>query len=198
MKVSKINKLNQFISGWYINKKVCTDLIKYFEDSPNQQPGKLFVKGEPGIDKKHKLSTDVFILHSNQDKKILNYSRELEKVVSQYKKQYTYCDWPHDNWSLESYNIQRYKPNEGYFKEHCERTGIPTAWRHLTYMTYLNDVKEGGETEFIYQKLKIKPETGLTLVWGTDWTTTHRGIVAKTETKYIITGWFSYLGRYSK
>jgi len=59
-------------------------------------------------------------------------------------------------------------------------------------MTYLNDIKEGGETEFYYQKLKIKPETGLTLIWGTDWTTTHRGIPSKTETKYIATGWYSF------
>ena len=189
----KINKLNQFISGWYINKKVCTNLIKYFENSPNQQLGQLHVKGKPGINEKYKLSTDVYISNLNQDKEILSYHKELTTVIEKYKKQYTYCDWPHDRWGIESYNIQRYKPNEGYFKEHCERTGVSTSWRHLTYMTYLNDVEKGGETEFIYQKLKIKPETGLTLIWGTDWTTTHRGIVAKTETKYIMTGWFSYV-----
>ena len=59
-------------------------------------------------------------------------------------------------------------------------------------MTYLNDIKKGGETEFYYQKLKIKPETGLTLLWGCDWTFTHRGITSPTETKYIATGWYSY------
>ena len=31
-------------------------------------------------------------------------------------------------------------------------------------MTYLNDIKDGGETEFYYQKLKVKPEKGLTLI----------------------------------
>ena len=61
-------------------------------------------------------------------------------------------------------------------------------------MTYLNTVNDGGETEFIYQKLKVKPETGLTLIWGADWTFTHRGITSKTETKYITTGWYSYSG----
>ena len=59
-------------------------------------------------------------------------------------------------------------------------------------MTYLNTVKDGGETEFIYQKLKVKPETGLTLIWGSDWPFTHRGITSKTKTKYITTGWYSY------
>ena len=60
-------------------------------------------------------------------------------------------------------------------------------------MTYLNTVKKKGETEFYYQKLKIKPETGLTIIWPSDWTHTHRGITSNTEEKYIVTGWYSYL-----
>ena len=60
-------------------------------------------------------------------------------------------------------------------------------------MTYLNDVSDGGETEFYYQKLKVKPETGLTLIWGSDWTFMHRGITSKTQTKYIATGWLDYI-----
>ena len=59
-------------------------------------------------------------------------------------------------------------------------------------MTYLNDVTHKGETEFFHQKIKIKPEKGLTLIWPTDWTFTHRGIPSPTEEKYIVTGWFEY------
>ena len=60
-------------------------------------------------------------------------------------------------------------------------------------MTYLNDVTEGGETEWYYQKLKIKPKKGLTVIWPADWTYQHRGIPSKTHHKYIITGWFSFI-----
>ena len=59
-------------------------------------------------------------------------------------------------------------------------------------MTYLNDVNKGGETEFYYQKLKIKPEKGLTLIWSADWTFTHKGHTTLDEDKYIITGWFNF------
>ena len=59
-------------------------------------------------------------------------------------------------------------------------------------MTFLNDINDGGETEWFYQKIKVKPEKGLTLIWPTDWTYTHRGLVSKTETKYIITGWYDF------
>jgi hypothetical protein len=60
-------------------------------------------------------------------------------------------------------------------------------------MTYLNDIKEGGETEWFHQKLKIKPEKGLTVIWPAEWLYLHRGCVAKKETKYIITGWISFI-----
>jgi hypothetical protein len=60
-------------------------------------------------------------------------------------------------------------------------------------MTYLNDVESGGETEFLYQNLKIKPQKGLTLIWPTDWTHTHRGIPSMEEEKMIVTGWVHYL-----
>jgi len=194
MKPHAINKKTHFIGGWYTDKKVSTDLIKYFEKSPNKGPGFLHLKdGETGVDKKKKLSTDLRIRLKNEDKEILNYYKELTKVVGEYKKKYKYCDVRQDEWAIiEDWNIQRYKPNEGYFAKHYERFGLATVYRHLAFMTYLNDVNDRGQTEFVYQKLKIKPETGLTLIWGCDWTFTHRGIPSPTETKYIATGWFNY------
>ena len=57
-------------------------------------------------------------------------------------------------------------------------------------MTYLNDVEDGGTTDFDYYNLKVKPECGKTLIWPAEWTHMHSGIVAN-ETKYIITGWFN-------
>ena len=60
-------------------------------------------------------------------------------------------------------------------------------------MTYLNDVSDGGETEFFHQKLKVKPVKGKTVLWPTDFTHLHRGITSPTEDKYIATGWFNFL-----
>ena len=194
MKSHAINKKTHFIGGWYIDKDVCTNLIKYFENSPNKKPGTLALKsGKSGVDKKKKLSTDVAISLENQDKEILDYYKELIKVVEEYKKKYKYCSINQQEWGLiEDWNLQKYNPKEGYFVKHYERTGSLSVNRHLTFMTYLNDIKKGGETEFYYQKLKVKPETALTLIWGADWTFTHRGITSETETKYIATGWYSY------
>ena len=57
-------------------------------------------------------------------------------------------------------------------------------------MTYLNTVKNGG-TEFYYQKLKVDAVKGLTLIWPSDWTHTHKGVISKKQKKYILTGWVS-------
>ena len=58
-------------------------------------------------------------------------------------------------------------------------------------MTYLNNVKNGG-TYFKYQNLKTKAKKGLTLIWPTDFTHVHQGIISK-ETKYIVTGWYGFI-----
>ena len=74
---------------------------------------------------------------------------------------------------------------------HFERGGSKsTILRHLVLL--LNTVDDGGETEFFYQQYKCKAVKGKTVIWPADWTHTHRGIVAPTEDKYIITGWYSF------
>ena len=198
LKPHKINKLNNCIAGFYIDKKTCKNLITYFNKSKKSKGTLRLGNGTSGIDKSKKLSTDVYIPFDCNDKPISNYRLELTKVINEYKKLYRYCDLQQDTWGItEGWNLQRYKPNEGYFINHYEKSGLKTGFytltRHLVFMTYLNDVSDGGETEFYYQKLKIKPETGLTLIWGSDWTFTHKGITSPTQTKYIATGWYNYL-----
>ena len=56
-------------------------------------------------------------------------------------------------------------------------------------MIYLNDVEEGGETEFLYQKRKFKPEKGTVMVWPGAYTHLHRGNPPMSD-KYIATGWY--------
>jgi hypothetical protein len=191
VKSHKINNLNNFIAGWYINKTVCDNLISYFENSNLKITG---LVGNNQINKSIKDSTDLSLNIFEDNIMIKNYLLELNNVINEYKKLYIYSDIIQGNWGItEKFNIQRYYPNQGFYEYHTERSNLNTSFRHLSFMTYLNDIKDAGETEFFYQKIKVKPEKGLTLIWGTDWTFTHRGIPSKTETKYIATGWYSYI-----
>ena len=58
-------------------------------------------------------------------------------------------------------------------------------------MTYLEVPKEGGETEFLHQSLRIKPIVGRTLIWPAGFTHMHRGNPPLDGEKMYITGWFN-------
>ena len=96
---------------------------------------------------------------------------------------------------IPSFNIQRYLPGDHFSKIHTERASTSTSHRVFAWMTYLNAVNEqdGGCPNFSTFNLKIKPKKGLSLIWPTDFTHTHRGIPSPTEEKMIVTGGFDFI-----
>lgn len=94
--------------------------------------------------------------------------------------------------SSKEVKIQKTPPRGGYHQWHCEQCNISTSTRVLGWMVYLNDVPDGeGETEFIWQKLRVKPEAGKFLIWPASYTHTHRGNPVYSCNKYIATGWYT-------
>ena len=188
---------SEFIYGRKIDESVCDGLIQFYNNCPVKYPGKVGVQGSgASVRPEYKDSYDASVNPRDSDPLVQNYLKELQNVVSEYKDHYIWCDKNHGRWSMvENFNLQRYLPNQGFKIWHFERTSTETensVSRHLVFMTYLNDVNDAGETEWLYQKLKIKPQKGLTVIWPAEWTFTHRGVVSPTETKYIATGWYSF------
>ncbi len=93
---------------------------------------------------------------------------------------------------LTSIRIQETGSGGGFHSWHSERQSNLTSNRKLVTMVYLNSIQNGGETEFLYQAKRIRPEQGLALIWPADFTHTHRGNPPLAETKYIITSWFEF------
>ena len=195
MKSHTINQSFNFIAGWYMkDTSLCDDLISYYNsDNAVRFEGRFAKNNSIAVDKSRKNSLDAELKDKSLSNRYMNY---LMQVIAEYKQLYQYCDLNMNLWGFaEQPHIQCYKPpNGGYHEWHTERTGHPiNLARHLVYMTYLNDVTDDGETEWYYQKTKIRPEKGLTVIWPTDWTFTHRGISSPTQDKYIITGWFYFV-----
>jgi hypothetical protein len=99
-------------------------------------------------------------------------------------------------YRLGSVNMQKYLENKGgYFHWHSEHYPHPTdphqdsLHRTLLWMVYLNDVEEGGETEFYFQNIKSKPKQGTLVLAPADFTHTHRGNKPVSSDKYIFTSW---------
>ena len=91
--------------------------------------------------------------------------------------------------------MQRTSPGGGYHVWHGEQGNGVHAERVLAYMLYLNTLGEsdGGETEFLYQRTRIRPEENTMVVWPAAFTHAHRGnTVLGEQSKYIVTGWFYY------
>lgn len=91
--------------------------------------------------------------------------------------------------------MQRTGPGGGYHVFHHEQGPNDSAKRVVVYMLYLNSLEdnEGGETEFLHQKTRIKPQENLMLLWPASYTHVHRGNPVLCEkSKYIVTGWFYY------
>lgn len=91
------------------------------------------------------------------------------------------------------FNYQVYPKGHAYNGWHSERASIDCTKRMLVWMIYLNNCEDGGETSFLYQKFKCKPEKGLLLFWPSDFTHTHRGMPSFKTEKKIFTGWYSYV-----
>ena len=88
--------------------------------------------------------------------------------------------------------MHRYEVNkQGYHAWHQDwaHTNHRLVTRKLVAMAYLNDVHEGGETEFFHQKVKIKPKQGTLVVWPAYFTHIHKGNIPISNTKYIVNKW---------
>ncbi len=89
---------------------------------------------------------------------------------------------------------QKYDAGKGNYNYwHCEV--YPQAphneplHRTLLFMFYLNDVTEGGQTEFYYQNKAISPKAGRMVIAPAYFTHTHRGCIPVSNDKYILTSW---------
>ena len=103
--------------------------------------------------------------------------------------QYVFC---YDNFT-----VQRYEQGVGgYHYWHSEIfPQLPhnkPLHRVLAFLYYLNDVDEGGETEFHYQGIKVKPKKGSLVIFPAGFTHTHKGHIPLSNEKYVVTSWLMY------
>ena len=188
------NKNPNFIGSWNIEPMlICDDLISYFElNLAKQKSGVL--SGGLNLDKKDSIDITIkpkeIILPGNEAFKA--YFDQLFECYKNYIEDWTFLEEISERLEISSFNLQRYKPGQHFKKIHTERFSIDSLHRIFAFMTYLNDVQEGGSTYFSHYDLEIQPRKGLTLIWPAEWTHAHRGNILKEGSKYIITGWITF------
>lgn len=102
-------------------------------------------------------------------------------------------------YRIGSVNMQKYPKGEGgYFHWHSETFPSPhdphqdSLHRVVLWMFYLNDVTEGGETDFYFQELSSKPKQGTLVIAPAGFTHAHRGNKPISNDKYIFTSWILF------
>ena len=169
-----------------ISTKNCQDIINRFESSESDHyQGRVGQTFEENADVKK--STDMVISGKDNWKDIdeLLFT-SLAKALSGVKKQFDFFTGPFKDIG---YAVQRTKPGE-FFHWHVDGGSHQFSDRQLVAIWYLNDVEgPGGETEFLNQDVKIKPEAGKLILFPPFWTHEHRGVTLQKGIKYIATTW---------
>ena len=107
--------------------------------------------------------------------------------------------WP-TTYGYEAIRIKRYLNNNyDRFDPHVDVMNYETSRRMLAFFIYLNDVDEGGETEFVQLKkpgthipLRIKPQQGRLLMFPPQWMYYHAGLKPVSNSKYLIHSYCHY------
>tara|TARA_B100000963_G_scaffold338003_1_gene334475 strand:- start:655 stop:1269 length:615 start_codon:yes stop_codon:yes gene_type:complete len=190
-----------FIGGGYMSEEICDGVLDLYNNNKSlHRPGVIGsdktneddeLTSKPYIDDKTKKCTQLQVVSNTQE--LTLYNIHLQAILDDYKQKYKWADQVKYYGVVDDMSIQHYKPGEGFYRWHMENTGVAeTVYRHLVFMTYLNDVENGGTEFYYFPDLKIQARKGLTLIWPAGWTHTHKGVISNVDEKYIITGWYSF------
>ncbi len=187
-------EMPHFIGSWMSERtSLCDDLVAFFEAPPeNHAQGKI----AGGLNPESKKSLDLTIrpreLQQADHVHVRAYLDALFACHQDYLRQWPFLQGVLPTAHVGSFNIQRYEPGGHFLKVHSERTTLASSHRVLAWMTYLNDVSDGGATEFVHQDMKVQPCRGHTLIWPAEWTHAHKANKLVSGVKYIVTGWMHF------
>ena len=167
-----------------IPKSFCNNVIEKFEQDDRKRQGQVGGGVQLDIKRSSDLSISELDDWDSYDQaffRCLNngLKKYLRFLPEEYIKNKALSELGNDT----GYQIQRTQPGDHYIWHHDQ-----TKTRLVTFIWYLNDVKDGGYTEFI-DGTRIQPEAGKLIIFPATWDFLHRGVSPKTETKYICTGW---------
>lgn len=179
------------------SKQYCENLISLFEW--NNQNNRTYGRPEQESVKKDQ---SVNMNPSNQTE-ISFFTPQLSEYINEFNEGFwnkCYKDYTdtystinsYENHTIYTYKIQKTEPSGGYHVWHCEDAAKVMSRRIGVYILYLNEVDEGGETEFLYLKKRIKAKQGRLVIFPPNYPWTHRGNPPLTNTKYIMTGWVEF------
>ena len=172
------------------SKEECTGLIEWFEilDESNQLV-QTKLEGHREFDE-----ANLNDFREQTLKMQLDVYKRFDDILEKYKQDVKIHEKALPEKSVwEELRIKRYRSGRGNFLDHVDVGDSISARRFLVFFVYLNDVAEGGGTEFPELDLTISPECGKLLVFPSIWTFLHRGNIPISNDKYILGSYKHYV-----
>ena len=169
---------------------LCEDMVLRFEANPKDQyHGR--VGSEATQNNTLKKTTDLVVTGKEHWQDVQNnLFRSLSIALQSFSQRYSYFG-NLKRYQDSGFNLQRYQEGE-YYHWHIDADDDALASRQLVAIWYLNDVEQGGETDFYHQQLSIKPAQGKLVLFPPFWTHQHRAAVVDKGVKYIATTWITF------
>ena len=195
MKEKTVN-IDNFIGVYdnYITEEECNKAIKLFEDQDNFNRTVNRIGGEKASilqkqDQQFFASpNNIDIWWSDLKPMMLNFDIAWKHYVKNTGADDAYGVPFH----FTNLKIQKTLPTEGYHVWHIEPgQGYDNEARAFVFSIYLNDVEEGGETEFLHFSKRVKPKAGRIVIWPAAFPYLHRGNPPLSGEKYILTSWMN-------
>jgi len=169
-----------------LSPEVCRDIIERFEASTDEQYegriGQVMAK-DAGIKKSTDLCVSGKPHWKDVDEALFG---SLAAVMGVLREKFPFFGGAFKDMG---YAVQRTCPGE-YYHWHIDGGSHSFSHRQLVAIWYLNDVAgPGGETEFRYQQVKIRPRQGTLILFPPFWTHEHRGVTLDRGVKHLATTW---------
>jgi hypothetical protein len=180
-----------------LTQNVCEKITKYFDKTyidPDDVPEDSKLRTSKGFNETPNggLTRHDYQIFVNSDEPVFEIINMcVNKCWELYRKKYWVIDAI--DMEFEEVKLQKTPPRGGFHDWHCEINDLAVVDRCMVWMLYLNDIPEGeGETEFLWQGLRVQPKAGRMVIWPAFFTHTHRGNAVYSMNKYIATGWGHY------
>ena len=139
----------------------------------------------------------------NADADLLTeFTRGVAALLARYKAETATIDSLATTAHIESPNVFKYSVvPEGepphHFTRHADDWNEESATRQISVITYLNDVVDGGETNFTDIGRKVRPKKRRTLLFPSSFLFMHSGEPPISGPKYIIVSWLHFGQRHA-
>jgi hypothetical protein len=192
--IEKTASINNFIGVYdnYITKEECDKAIQLYENQNKFNNTINRMDGE-GAHVLYKQDRQFFVGGHNIDvwwELLKPMMFNFDIALRHYLKNTGAGEAYGDSFHFTCLKIQKTLPTEGYHVWHVEHgKEFEQAFRAFVFSIYLNDVEDGGETEFLHFSKRCKPKTGRIVIWPAGFPYLHRGNPPLSGEKYILTSW---------